>query len=69
MQQSLTAVDKDRRVAYRDSFRQYLEDNPTVIHDIWFTDETHFHLNGFYKFTEYVCTGHRVMETSLRHQK
>jgi hypothetical protein len=40
MQQSLTDCDKDRRIAFYDSFRQYFEDSPNVIHLITFGSPT-----------------------------
>jgi hypothetical protein len=46
MHQSLTDVDKDRRVAFCGSFRQNLGDNLTVIDHVWFTVEAHFHPKG-----------------------
>jgi hypothetical protein len=72
-QQSLTDVDKERRVTFRASLRQYLEDNSTVIRHIWFCDEEHFHLNGYVNKQNVHAWGtdtpHTVMEKSLHPQK
>jgi hypothetical protein len=73
MQQALADVDKDRRVVFCDSLRQYLEDNSTVIHHIRFSDEAQFHLNGYVN-KQNMCVWstenpHAVMETPLQPEK
>jgi hypothetical protein len=73
MQQSLTDVDKSRKFSCCDSFHQYLEFSPAVVHHIWFTDEAYFHLN--WCVTEQNIhvwgteTPHTIMEMPLHPRK
>jgi hypothetical protein len=46
MQQALHEA-KARRVDFCGDFKMFLEDNPTVPPSICFSDEAHFHLNGY----------------------
>jgi hypothetical protein len=47
MQQALREVDKAGRVDFYGDFKMFLEDNPAVSRSIWFSDEAHFHMNGY----------------------
>ena len=42
----LTDGDKAARVAMCEMLQQKMETNPNWIGDVWFSDETHFHVNG-----------------------
>jgi hypothetical protein len=73
MQQSLDDVDKDKQTAFCCSLHQYVEDNPTIIHHILFTNEAYFHLK-VYISNQNMCVWdtenlYTVMQTLLHPKK
>jgi hypothetical protein len=58
MQQALVEGDKAKRVDFCGDFKMLLEDNTAVLQSTWFSDEAHFHLNGYVnKQNMCVCVG------------
>ncbi len=45
--QTLTKDSEKKRVEFCEKMLKRLETDPDFIHKIWFTDESHFYLNGF----------------------
>lgn len=64
---------KAKRVDFCGDFKPFLEDNPAVSQSIWFSDEAHFHLNGYVnKQNMHVWANehlHNIMKIPLCRQK
>jgi hypothetical protein len=69
MQQNRHEADKARRVGFCYDFKRSLEDSQPVPQNTWFSDEAHFHLNGYMsRQNMYVWASdhqHNILETPL----
>jgi hypothetical protein len=45
--QALNPRDYPKRVGFCEHMLQLLEDDPQLIHNLWISDEAHFHLSGY----------------------
>jgi hypothetical protein len=55
--QNLSKYTNDVRVALCGPFLQFLQGNPAVLQNIWFTDEAYFHLDDYVnKQNMQICT-------------
>jgi hypothetical protein len=73
MQQALVKANKARRVDFCSNFKIFFEYNAAVLQSIWFSDEAHFHLNGYVNRQNMLLWAsqhlHNIMETPLHPQK
>ena len=44
--QQLTPLDEERRIAFSNWLKEKVCENQGFLQQVWFTDGTHFHLNG-----------------------
>ena len=69
----MTDGDKAARVAVCEMLQQKMEANSNWIHNVWFSDDTHFHINGAVNSHNNIFWGSQrpdeVEETSLKGRK
>ena len=57
LKHKLTPQDKICRVCMCRWFQQMVADNPDWLDNVWFTEESHFHLSGHVNSKSWVCWG------------